>query len=371
MTKEEKIIRKKQERKEFKAYIDLSDDRVLNTKKAGIELIAKDEIFVQIPDAEHYWISNYGRLVNNNNKHKTFKFHKMPENNKKVHWTVVSYDIDGSPIHTETNPTELVAKYFLMKNNIARWKVWHIDRNFSNNYYKNLIFVTPDNYNRLRTENITVEDLGYEQDYYTYYKVSNNVARNIYKGIYARCYGSNSLMVNKCYDGAFMCDKWRDDPESFEEWYSMNYYECDGERMAVDKDLLYRGNREYSPEKCCLLPETINSALASATKRRVLNTFSKMPLGVYYASGRDQYYAQIHPFGTDCKAVKLHYWDTEMEAFNEYKMFKEAELKVLALRYRDKIPDEVFDALITYEVCPYSPYDPRSEGYSNFRRVDQ
>lgn len=139
MTKEEKIIRKKQERKEFKAYIDLSDDRVLNTKKAGIELIAKDEIFVQIPDAEHYWISNYGRLVNNNNKHKTFKFHKMPENNKKVHWTVVSYDIDGSPIHTETNPTELVAKYFLMKNNIARWKVWHIDRNFSNNYYRNLL----------------------------------------------------------------------------------------------------------------------------------------------------------------------------------------------------------------------------------------
>ena len=83
MTKEEKIIRKKQERKEFKEYIDLSDDRVLNTKKVGIELIAKDEIFVQIPDAEHYWISNYGRLVNNNNKHKTFKFHKMPENNKK------------------------------------------------------------------------------------------------------------------------------------------------------------------------------------------------------------------------------------------------------------------------------------------------
>lgn len=36
MTKEEKIIRKKQERKEFKAYIDLSDNRVLNTKKAAL-----------------------------------------------------------------------------------------------------------------------------------------------------------------------------------------------------------------------------------------------------------------------------------------------------------------------------------------------
>lgn len=43
--------------------------------------------------------------------------------------------------------------------------------------------------------------------------------------------------------------------------------------MAVDKDLLNRGNKEYAPDKCCILPETINSALASATKRR--NPYSK------------------------------------------------------------------------------------------------
>lgn len=367
MTKKEK---RKQTRKEFRNYIDLSNDRVLDTKKAGIELLGKDEIFVQIEDAPFYWGSNYGRLVNNNNKKKVFRFHKMPEKNKNVHWTVVSYDIDGTPIHTETSPTKLVADIFLMKNNVTRRKIWHIDRDISNNYYKNLIFVTSSDYDKLLHGSIQVEDLGYEQEYYSYYKIKSSTALHIYIGIYNRCHNKLNR-AQKCYEGASMCEKWEKDPESFEEWYSMNYYECDGERMAVDKDLLYRGNREYSPEKCCLLPETINSALASATKKRVLNTFSKMPLGVYYASGRDQYYAQIHPFGTDCKAVKLHYWDTEMEAFNEYKMFKEAELKVLALRYRDKIPDEVFDALITYEVCPYSPYDPRSEGYLNFRRLDQ
>ena len=57
------------------------------------------------------------------------------------------------------------------------------------------------------------------------------------------------------------------------------------------------------------------------------------------------------------KQVKLHYWDTEEEAFQEYKLFKESEIRVLALRYRDKIPDRLFDALIKYEVRPYSPYE--------------
>lgn len=62
------------------------------------------------------------------------------------------------------------------------------------------------------------------------------------------------------------------------------------------------------------------------------------------------------PFGHD-KQVKLHYWNTEEEAFQEYKLFKESDIRTLALRYRDKIPDRLFDALIKYEVRPYSPYE--------------
>lgn len=65
---------------------------------------------------------------------------------------------------------------------------------------------------------------------------------------------------------------------------------------------------------------------------------------------------RITPFGHD-KQVKLHYWDTEEEAFQEYKLFKESDIRTLALRYRDKIPDRLFDALIKYEVRPYSPYE--------------
>lgn len=129
--------------------------------------------------------------------------------------------------------------------------------------------------------------------------------------------------------------------------------------MAVDKDLLCRGNKEYAPDKCCILPETINSALASATKRRSRYKSAKVyAIGVDYDKARDKFYARITPFGHD-KQVKLHYWDTEDEAFQEYKLFKESEIRILAVRYRDKIPERLFEALIKHEVLPYSPHEER------------
>lgn len=350
--------RRRFERKEFRDYIKLSDDKVLDTKKNNIDLLGDDEIFVQLEDTQHYWISSHGRLTNNMRKDKTFFFHKMDSGDPKrsVHWTIVTYDIDGTALHEETSPEILVAKYFLIKP-IGCNKIWHIDENMNNNYYKNLIYVSAEEYELLRKHVKTIAELGREQEYYDYNTVKGNPAYKIYEGIYARCYGGSSLFVNQCYDDAYMCDEWKNSRDSFAEWYSANYYECDGERMAVDKDLLCRGNKEYAPDKCCILPETINSALASATKRRSRYKSAKVyAIGVDYDKARDKFFARITPFGHD-KQVKLHYWDTEEEAFQEYKLFKESEIRTLALRYKDKIPDRLFDALIKYEVRPYSPYE--------------
>ena len=350
--------RRRFERKEFRDYIKLSDDKVLDTKKNNIDLLGDDEIFIQLEDTQHYWISNHGRLTNNMRKDKTFFFHKMDSGDPKrsVHWTIVTYDIDGTALHEETSPEILVAKYFLIKPTGCK-KIWHIDENVNNNYYKNLIYVSVEEYELLRKHVKTVAELGREQEYYDYNTVKGNPAYKIYEGIYARCYGGSSLLVNQCYDDAYMCDEWKNSRDSFAEWYSANYYECDGERMAVDKDLLCRGNKEYAPDKCCILPETINSALASATKRRSRYRSAKVyAIGVDFDKARDKFFARIIPFGHD-KQVILHYWDTEEEAFQEYKFFKESEIRGLALRYKDKIPDRLFDALIKYEVRPYSPYE--------------
>ena len=50
--------RRKFERKDFRDYIKLSDDKVLDTEKNNIDLLGGDEIFVQVKDTQHYWISN-------------------------------------------------------------------------------------------------------------------------------------------------------------------------------------------------------------------------------------------------------------------------------------------------------------------------
>ena len=45
--------RRRLERKEFRDYIKLSDDKVLDTKKNNIDLLGADEVFVQVEDTQH------------------------------------------------------------------------------------------------------------------------------------------------------------------------------------------------------------------------------------------------------------------------------------------------------------------------------
>ena len=141
---------------------------------------------------------------------------------RSVHWTIVTYDFDGSAIHEETSPEILVAKHFLIKSTGCN-KIWYIDEDVNNNYYKNLIYVSAEEYELLRKHVKTVAELGREQEYYDYNTVKGNPAYSIWAGIYRRCYGGNSLLVNRCYDDAFMYDEWKNSRDAFAEWYSANY----------------------------------------------------------------------------------------------------------------------------------------------------
>ena len=126
--------KKLEQRKEFKEYLSIADKRVLDIRKSGIELIAKDEIFVLVNGTNNFWISNHGRLVNN--LRGCFHMHKSG---------YAHYTLSGIDRKIETYTDKLVAEHFLEKNGKYN-KIWHIDRNKNNCFYRNLVWVSNEEY---------------------------------------------------------------------------------------------------------------------------------------------------------------------------------------------------------------------------------
>lgn len=350
MTKKKQKI---QERKEFREYISIEDKRVLDTKKSGIELIADDEIFIIVTGTYNYWISNYGRLINNlrgnfyihdNNREKTGH-----QKGKSTHYTLRAYSEDGESYKIETYTNRLVAEHFLERRTNCN-RIWHIDRDKSNCFYKNLIWVSDKEYYDLNVGIIQTEEIQKYQEVIPYITLKSNAAYSIWNGIYNRCYSMDTM-----YEGSFMCDLWKYDKDAFAEWWSAEYYEVPGESMAVDKDLLFPGNKEYAPDKCCIIPQTLNTMLSNCKKHRLPKWKSAkmdLPLGVRYDSSRDMYYGMFKPYGHD-EPVPLSYWKTPEEAFAEYKIHKQADILIMADKYKNKIPKKVYEALLRFEVKPY------------------
>lgn len=69
-----------------------------------------------------------------------------------------------------------------------------------------------------------------------------------------RCYGEKHRYKFKSYEGCTVCDEWLTF-SNFKAWMERQ----DWEDKDVDKDLLFDGNKIYSPETCCLLDRTINT----------------------------------------------------------------------------------------------------------------
>lgn len=114
------------------------------------------------------------------------------------------------------------------------------------------------------------------------------------------------------------------------------------------------GAKNIPPDNCCIVPVTINAMLTNCKKHDnpAHTTAAELPLGVRYNPDTHMYYGEITPFGHD-EAAKLEEWNTPEEAFEEYRIIKRADITVMAVKYKNYIPQRVFDALMRYEVKPY------------------
>ena len=160
-------------------------------------------------------------------------------------------------------------------------------------------------------------------------------------GMMQRCYDSVSLEKNSTYKDCEV-EEYFFNFQNFGKWFEKNYYECNEEQMHLDKDILVKGNKVYSPDTCIFVPQTINKLFVKCDKAR-----GSLPIGIYYDKERDKYTAGCHFNG---KRKFLGRFDTPEEAFAIYKQFKENTIKQIADEYKDLIPEKLYNAMYKYEV---------------------
>lgn len=324
------------------------------------------EVFVRVDGTENYWISNYGRCVNNLNRKDKNTFFKHKEG--KCHYTIfeieryavknkrgqLTGETEINRYKRETTPAELVAETFLTGYK-GRTKIWHKDGDESNNWYKNLLTVTPDDYKKLKAGKVTWQELNLEQGYIEYVNKASYHALREYNSIKARCKDTkDNDRIGRCYDDTAMWQVWLDNPKAFIRWYLEHYYECGDEQMDVDKDLFGDGSGMYHPDFCCILPKGLNTLLANSKKHYAEGETPEntLPLGVRYSRRRKKYYGEITFTGAE-DSIPLSDWDTSEEAFAEYKRMKQADILRVAAEYKDKIPEYIYKKLLEVEVKPY------------------
>ena len=163
-------------------------------------------------------------------------------------------------------------------------------------------------------------------------------------------------MVERCYDpkyhekrSTYKDCKVEDYLLNFQHmatWIDENYYEVPGEKMCLDKDILYKGNKVYSRETCIFVPQRINSLFTKSDNSRGKNPIgvSDLPSGNYRVDCNNGYGKNIY-LGT---------YKTKEEAFQVYKKYKEKVIKETIDSYKGKIPEPHYsrlkEAMYKYEV---------------------
>lgn len=157
-----------------------------------------------------------------------------------------------------------------------------------------------------------------------------------------RCYTDRIHKLRPTYIGCEVCEEWLY-YTNFKKWYDNNYYKVENECMHLDKDILHKGNKTYSPDNCIFVPQFINDLF---TKRQ--NDRGEYPIGVSLRSNSNKYSCRCNR--NRGKSNYVESFNTPEEAFYRYKYIKEQYIKEVAEQYKDNIPNSLFNAMYKYEV---------------------
>lgn len=159
-----------------------------------------------------------------------------------------------------------------------------------------------------------------------------------WRSMLERALGDKYKKKYPTYKDCSVCEEWLT-LSNFKKWFEdpKNGYR-DG--FHLDKDILIKGNKVYSPDTCCFVPHEINTMFSRKSS-------GDLPVGVNRCGGLFT--------ATVCINYRKHHlgcYPTAEEAFNAYKDAKERHIKSIAEKYfqEGKITKKVYDALMKYEV---------------------
>ena len=160
-----------------------------------------------------------------------------------------------------------------------------------------------------------------------------------------RCYSDGFKNKRPTYEGCGVSDKFKS-YEYFYEWCNEQIgfdNDSNGNPFQLDKDLLVKGNKVYSESTCVFIPREINQLLIKRTASR-----GEHLIGVYWSKTANAFVARVSR-NKGC-SEHLGLFNTELEAFKAYKTAKESFVKEQAEKWKDKIDERAYNALMNYRV---------------------
>lgn len=168
-------------------------------------------------------------------------------------------------------------------------------------------------------------------------------------GKITREYRTWSAMLERCYSKTSEYPSYHDcivdqrfhDFQEFMLWAESQVGFIEKE-YHLDKDIILKRNKIYSPETCCFVPREVNNIFIKRQSNR-----GGCVIGVSYNKRSNKFIARC---SDGVNYIWLGSYVYEKDAFLAYKCFKENYCRKMAEKYKDKIDIRVYNALINYQV---------------------
>lgn len=105
---------------------------------------------------------------------------------------------------------------------------------------------------------------------------------SVWKSMLERCYDKKYQARFASYDGCTVCKEWLTF-SNFKRWMESQ----DWKGKQLDKDILFKGNKVYSPSKCVFVDGALNSFITEKKSNNI-----GLPIGVSFHKGNNSFIAR-------------------------------------------------------------------------------